>query len=71
MGKASTTYFKILFLFNSFPANVFLLYALKTPENLWFSGDFKKSKMGTLTINEITCFNTASFFPKKYTTLEV
>ena len=33
--------------FNSFPANVPILYSLKTPENQRFSGVFRVSKMGT------------------------
>ena len=34
--------------FNPFPVSVPILYPLKTPENLWFSGVFMAYKMGTL-----------------------
>ena len=33
---------------NTFLVNVSILYPLKTPENLWFSGVFRGYKMGTL-----------------------
>ena len=36
---------------NPFPANISILYPLKTPENLWFSGVFREYKMGTLAGN--------------------
>ena len=38
-------------LINPFLANVPILYHLKTPENLWFSGVFRGYKMGTLARN--------------------
>ena len=42
---------------NPFLANFPILYSLKTPENLWFSGVFRGYKMGTLARNEsILCF---------------
>ena len=34
-----------------FMANIAILYPLKTPENLWFSGVFRGYKMGTLARN--------------------
>ena len=34
--------------FNLFTVNAPILYSLKTPENLWFSGMFWRYKMGTL-----------------------
>ena len=34
-----------------FLANVSILYPLKTPENLWFSGVFREYKMETLPIS--------------------
>ena len=40
-------------LFNPFLANVPILYPLKTPENLWFSGVFRGYKMGTLARNRL------------------
>ena len=36
---------------NPFLANVPILYHLKTPENLWFSGVFREYKMRTLARN--------------------
>ena len=39
-------YIKILRRFNPFMANVPILYPLKTPENLWFSGVFRGYNMG-------------------------
>ena len=36
---------------NPFPANDPILYPLKTPESLWFSGVFRGYKMGTLAGN--------------------
>ena len=36
---------------NPFLANVPILYPLKTPENLWFSGVFRGYKIGTLAGN--------------------
>ena len=38
-------------LLNPFQANVPILYPLKTPENLWFSGVFSGVKMETLPRN--------------------
>ena len=40
---------------NSFLANIPILYPLKTPENLWFSGVFWGYKMGTLARNGLSC----------------
>ena len=37
--------------FNPYLASVPILYPLKTPENLWFSGVFRGYKMGTLARN--------------------
>ena len=37
--------------FNTFLANVPVLYPLKTPENLCFPGIFREYKMGTLARN--------------------
>ena len=37
--------------FNPFLASVPILYPLKTPENLWFSGVFRGYEMGTLARN--------------------
>ena len=36
---------------NRFVANVPILYRMKTPENLWFSGVFRGYKMGALAKN--------------------
>ena len=36
---------------NPFQANALVLYTLKTPENLWFSGVLRGYKMGTLATN--------------------
>ena len=36
---------------NPFLANIPILYPLKTPENLWFSGVFRRYEMGTLAKN--------------------
>ena len=36
---------------NPFLANVPILYPLKTPESLWFSGLFREYKMGKLARN--------------------
>ena len=36
---------------NPFQANALVLYTLKTPENLWFSGVLKGYKMRTLATN--------------------
>ena len=36
---------------NTFLANVLILYPLKIPDNLWFSGVFRGYKMGTLARN--------------------
>ena len=41
-------------MFNPFLVNVPILYPLKTPENLWFSGVFRGYKMGTLERNGLT-----------------
>ena len=41
---------------NPFPANVPILYPLKTPENHKFSGVFRRYKMGTITRNMLTKF---------------
>ena len=41
----------VAFFINPFLANVPILYPLKTPENLWFSGVFMGHKMGTLAGN--------------------
>ena len=38
---------------NPFLADVPILYPLKTPENLWFSGVFEGYKMGTLPKNTL------------------
>ena len=38
-------------LFNTFLANASILYPLKSPENLWFSGIFRGYKMGILVRN--------------------
>ena len=38
-------------LLNPFPANVPIIYPVKTPENLWFSCVFRGYKMGTLAGN--------------------
>ena len=38
---------------NSFLAKVLTLYPLKTPENLWFSGVFRRYKVGALARNWI------------------
>ena len=40
-------------LFNPFLVNVPILYPLKTPENLWFSGVFREYKIGTLARNRL------------------
>ena len=40
-----------LALFNPYLANVPILYHLKIPENLWFSGVFRGYKMGSLARN--------------------
>ena len=40
--------------FNPFLANAPILYLLKTPENLWFSGVLRGYKMGTLARNGIS-----------------
>ena len=45
-SKLNVSYF-----LNPFLANVSILYPLKTPENLWFSGVFRGYKMGTLARN--------------------
>ena len=37
--------------FNPFLAHVPILHPLKTPENLWFSGVFRRYKIGTLARN--------------------
>ena len=42
--------------FNPFPANVPILYPLKTPENHGFSGVFRGYKMGTLVRNGLSHF---------------
>ena len=42
---------------NPFLANVPILYPLKTPENLWFSGVFKGYKMGTLARYGLSCLD--------------
>ena len=50
---------------NPFLANVPILYPLKTPENLWFSGVFRRYKMGTLVrneLNEMKCGSSTSTF---------
>ena len=39
---------------NQFLTFVLILYHLKTPKILWFSGVFRGSKMGTLTRNGLT-----------------
>ena len=43
-----------MLVFNPFPANVSILYPLKTPQNLWFSGVFRGYKIGTLAKNGLT-----------------
>ena len=43
-----------LFLFNTFSANVLILYSLKTPENLWFLGVFRAYKTAVLARSGIT-----------------
>ena len=42
----SQTY--VLILFNPFLANVPILYPLKTPESIWFSGIFRGHKMAAV-----------------------
>ena len=42
--------------FKPFLANVSILYPLKTPENLWFSGIFRGYKMGLLARNGLGNF---------------
>ena len=44
----------LICLINRFLANVLILYPLKTPENLWFSGVFRGYKMGALARNRLT-----------------
>ena len=41
-------FWNVVLLLNSFLFNVFILYPLKTPENLWFFGSFREYKMGPL-----------------------
>ena len=39
-------------MFNTFLANIPILYPpLRTPENQWFTGVFRRLKMGTIAIN--------------------
>ena len=42
----------IIKLIKQFLATVPILYPLKTPEAFWFSGAFRRYKMGTLTRSE-------------------
>ena len=51
--------------FNPFLANVPILYPLKTPENVWFSCDFRGYKMGTLARNKLHVFFPQSLEPWK------
>ena len=44
----------LLHYLNLFLTNVPISYPLKTPEKLWFPGDFRGYKIGTLGINELT-----------------
>ena len=46
--------------FNPFLTNLPILYPLKTPANLWFSGAFRGYKMGTLARNGLTGHATLS-----------
>ena len=45
-----------MLIFNLFLANFPILYPLKTPENLWFSGVFRGFKMGILARNGVHVF---------------
>ena len=49
-------------LLSSFLANVPILYPLKTPENLWFFGVFRRYKMGTLAKNGLCSFYKQELF---------
>ena len=52
--------------FNPFQASVPILYPLKTPKSLWFSGVFRGYKMGTLAWNGSTWVSSmASFYSVK------
>ena len=57
----------ILMAINPFLANFPILYPLKTPENLWFSGVFREYKMGTLARNRL---KRCSKFKKRSKTTE-
>ena len=47
---------------NRFVANVPILYRMKTPENLWFSGVFRGYKMGALARNGVkNCMSLTNF----------
>ena len=47
-------WFVVNLVLNPFLANVPILYPLKPPENLWFSGVFRGYKMGTLARNGLS-----------------
>ena len=61
-------------LLSSFLANDPILYPLKTPENLWFSGVFRGYKMGTLARNGLSIPNitprNACNFLKEYSVID-
>ena len=48
-------------MFNTFLANVPILYPLWTPENQWFTGVFRGLKMGTIAINMLIISGSAYF----------
>lgn len=58
--------------FNPFVANVSILYSLKTPESLWFSGIVRRYKMVALIRNWLkclirnSCFRQSHWFPILY-----
>ena len=54
-------------LVNLFLTSVSVLYLLKTPENLWFSGAFRGYEKGILARNELTINLIKSICQKKTT----
>ena len=49
-------------MFNTFLANIPILYPpLRTPENQWFTGVFRRLKMGTIAINVLIISGSAYF----------